>query len=141
MIRVLIAEDQRLVRQGIRALLVNAADIDVVGEAQDGMDAVEQASKLLPDVILMDVSMPRLNGFEALEKIRSLRLPARFIILSAMVDEGHIEQALRNRVHGYLLKDCGRLELLSAIRAAYQGRPYFSSQALKYFTSSPSNSV
>ncbi len=134
MIRVLIAEDQQLVRQGIRALLAPAKDVDVVGEAKDGEQAVELAAQLAPDVILMDVFMPALNGFQAMEKIRALRVPSRFLVLSMHVDQDHVAQALQNRVHGYLLKDCGRIELLSAIRAVFQGRPYFSSEALKYFT-------
>ena len=101
MIRVLIAEDHHLVRQGIRALLEKSSDIQVIGEAQDGQEAVEQALQLKPDVIIMDLSMPRLNGTQATEKIRAAHLPSQVVILSMYSDDTLVRQALRSGAKGY----------------------------------------
>ncbi len=127
MIRVLIAEDHHLVRQGIRALLEKAEDIEVVGEAQDGQDAVELAERLTPDVIVMDLSMPRLNGSQATERIRALHLACQVVILSMYSDETLVRQALRAGAKGYLLKHSVAEELLLAVRAACRGETYLSS--------------
>ncbi len=127
MIRVLIVEDHHLVRQGIRALLEKADDIEVVGEARDGQEAVDQAEKLVPDVIVMDLSMPRLNGSQATERIRTLRLPSQVVMLSMYSDETLVRQALRCGAKGYLLKHSVTEELLLAVRAANRGEIYLSS--------------
>lgn len=127
MIRVLIVEDHHLVRQGIRALLEKAEDIEVVGEARDGQEAVDQAEKLIPDVIVMDLSMPRLNGSQATERIRALRLPSQVVMLSMYSDETLVRQALRCGAKGYLLKHSVTEELLLAVRAAFRGEIYLSS--------------
>lgn len=127
MIRVLIAEDHHLVRQGIRALLEKAGDMEIVGEAQDGQDAIEKAERLAPDVVVMDLSMPRLNGNQATERIRALRLPTQVVILSMYSDETLVRQALRAGARGYLLKHSVAEELLLAVRAACRGETYLSS--------------
>ena len=127
MIRVLIVEDHHLVRQGIRALLEKADDMQVVGEARDGQEAVELAEKLTPDVIVMDLSMPRLNGTQATERVRALRLPSQVVILSMYSDETLVKQALRCGAKGYLLKHSVTEELLLAVRAACRGETYLSS--------------
>ena len=127
MISVLIAEDHHLVRQGIRALLEKAEDIKVVGEAKDGQEAVEQAEQLSPDVVVMDLAMPRLNGNQATERIRALHLPCQVVILSMYSDDVLVKQALRSGVKGYLLKQSVTEELLLAVRAAYRGETYLSS--------------
>ncbi len=127
MIRVLIAEDHHLVRQGIRALLEKAGDMEVVAEAQDGQDAVEQAARFKPDVIVMDHSMPRLNGNQATEQIRAQRLPSRVVILSMHSDETLVREALRLGAQGYLLKRSVAEELLLAVRAAARGEFFLSS--------------
>src|SRR5512135_2272297 len=121
MIRVLIVEDHHLVRQGIRALLEKAEDMQVVGEARDGQEAVEIAEKLEPDVIVMDLSMPRLNGSQATERIRALHLPSQVVMLSMYSDETLVRQALRCGAKGYLLKHSVTEELLLAVRAAFRG--------------------
>ncbi len=131
-IRVLIAEDEALARRGVRALLASAKDIEIVGEARDGIEAVSLAESLSPDVVLMDLSMPGLDGFRALEKIRQLHRGTKTIIFSMHVDEDLIARAMHYGVHGYLVKGCSRLELLSALRAVYQSRPFFSAAALEY---------
>lgn len=127
MIRVLIVEDHHLVRQGIRALLEKSEDMQVVGEARDGQEAIELAEKLTPDVIVMDLSMPRLNGSQATERIRSLKLPSQVVMLSMYSDETLVRQALRCGAKGYLLKHSVTEELLLAVRAAYRGEIYLSS--------------
>ena len=127
MIRVLIVEDHHLVRQGIRALLEKADDMLVVGEARDGQEAVELAEKLTPDVIVMDLSMPRLNGNQATERVRALRLPSQVVILSMYSDETLVKQALRCGAKGYLLKHSVTEELLLAVRAACRGETYLTS--------------
>ncbi len=127
MIRVLIVEDHHLVRQGIRALLEKAEDMEVVGEAKDGQEAVEMAERLSPDVIVMDLAMPRLNGTQATERIRAMRLPTQIVMLSMYSDETLVRQALRAGAKGYLLKHSVTEELLLAVRAACRGEIYLSS--------------
>lgn len=126
MIRVLVVEDHHLVRQGICALLERAEDIQIAGEARDGQEAVELAGRLKPDVVLMDLSMPRLNGTLALERIRSMRLPTKVIILSMYSNPSLVRQALRSGARGYLLKHAVTEELLLAVRAACRDEVYLS---------------
>lgn len=126
MIRVLIAEDHHLVREGIRALLEKAADIEVVGEAVDGQEAVEMVQRLSPDVLLMDIAMPRLNGIQAVEQLRKSGSPTRIVILSMYSDEILVRQALQNGVNGFLPKGSVSDELLFAISAASRGAVYLS---------------
>lgn len=118
MINIVIADDHPLVRQGIRSLFEKASDIQIVGEAADGQEAVEMVQRLLPDVVVMDVVMPRLNGTQALEKIRALGLPTQVVILSMYSDETLIYQVLRRGARGYVLKNSVSEELLMAVRAA-----------------------
>lgn len=126
MIRVVIADDHHLIREGIRAILEKAHDIEVIGEAVDGVEAVELAERLLPDVILMDVTMPNMNGVQALEKIRARNIPAQVLVLSMHSNEMTVRQALRAGAKGYLLKDSVSEDLLLAIRAASRGAIYLS---------------
>jgi DNA-binding NarL/FixJ family response regulator len=126
MIRVLIVEDHLMVRAGLRALLERAADVEIVGEASNGLEAVKLASSLKPDVVLMDIMMPRLNGIQAAERIRDLQLPIHVILLSMHADEGLVHQALLSGVRGYVLKTSVSDELLMAVRAASRGEMYLS---------------
>lgn len=126
MIRVVIADDHHLVRQGIRALLERAGDITVVGEADDGQKAVELAEQLTPDVLVIDISMPRLNGIQATELLRQRGLATRVVILSVHNEPTLVRQALRHGATAYLLKDAVTEELLLAIRAANEGKNYLS---------------
>lgn len=126
MLRVLIADDHHLVRQGIRALLERENYIQVIGEAATGYEAVELAESLKPDVVVMDISMPRMDGAQATERILSLDTPTEVIILSMHSDTILAQQLLRQGIKGYLLKDSIAEELPLAIRSASQGRVYLS---------------
>lgn len=126
MIRVLIADDHHLVRQGIRALLEKAEHIQVVGEAATGQEAVELTELLKPDVVVMDISMPRMDGAQATERVLSLNIPTAVVILSMYSDTILAQQLLRQGVKGYLLKESIAEELPLAIRSASQGKIYLS---------------
>ena len=126
MIRVIVADDHHLVRQGIRALLEKADGIEVVGEAADGQEAVELVERLAPDVLVMDIAMPRLSGNQAVGRIRALGVGTQVVILSMYSDETLVRQVLRDGARGYLLKRSVKGELLLAIRAASQGEIYLS---------------
>lgn len=130
MIRVLIAEDHLMVRAGIRALLEKSGDIHVLGEASNGQEAVEMTEKLKPDVLVMDIMMPRMNGIQAAENIRKLRNPppTHILLLSMYADKGLIYQALQTGVKGYVLKSSVSDELLNAVRAVAGGNTYLSEQ-------------
>jgi len=125
-IRVILAEDHHLVRQGIRALLERADDIEVVGEAADGQEAIELVQRLAPDVLVMDLAMPRLDGIQATEMVRALGGATQVVILSMHSDETLVRQALRSGARGYLLKRSIPEELLLAVRAAARGEAYLS---------------
>lgn len=126
MIRVVVADDHNLVRQGIRALLEKEDYIQVIGEASTGQEAIALAKSLKPDVVVMDIVMPRMDGTQATEHILSLDTPTEVIILSMHSDTILAQQLLRQGVKGYLLKDSIAEELPLAIRFASQGRVYLS---------------
>jgi DNA-binding NarL/FixJ family response regulator len=127
MIRVVIAEDHLMVRAGIRALLEKEGDIYVLGEASNGQEAIEMTQELKPDVLIMDIMMPRMNGIQAAENIRDLKLPVRILLLSMYADDGFVHQALQCGVKGYVLKTSVSDELLWAVRAVANGQTYLSS--------------
>lgn len=126
MIRVIIAEDHHLVRQGIRALIENINDIDVIGEASTGQEAIDLVEELTPEVIVMDISMPRLDGAQATERILSMDIPTQVVILSMHSDAILAQQLLNEGVKGYLLKESISEELALAIRSASKGQVYLS---------------
>jgi two-component system response regulator NreC len=126
MIQVLIAEDHRLVRRAIRALLENADGIQVVGEAENGQEAVAMAERLKPDVVVMDISMPKMDGIQATEKIHAWDNATHVVILSMYGNTNLIKQALQKGASGYLLKRSASEELVKAIRAACEGEVYLS---------------
>jgi two-component system, NarL family, response regulator LiaR len=122
-IRVLIVDDHEIVRKGIRALLATKKDIEVVGEARDGAEAVTQAQTLHPDIILMDLMMPNMNGIQATLEITA-RLPATHVlVLTSFAADEQIFPAIKAGALGYLLKDSGPQELVQAIRQVYRGEP------------------
>jgi DNA-binding NarL/FixJ family response regulator len=119
-VRVLLADDQPLLRTGFRTVLAAATDLDVVGEAGDGAQAVELARRLLPDVVLMEIRLPRLDGVAATRAIVQSRLPVRVLILSTLDDE-YVVGALRAGARGLLAKDVPAEDLVAAIRAVAAG--------------------
>lgn len=126
MIRVVIADDHHLVREGICRLIESVDDIEVIGEAATGREAVDLVQTLQPEVVIMDIGMPRLDGGQATEQILSLKLPTQVVILSMYSDPVLAQQLLRQGAKGYLLKDSLAEELPLAIRAAFQGKMYLS---------------
>src|SRR5512136_1721020 len=126
MIRTIIADDHHLVRQGLRALLEKAGDIEVVAEAADGQEALDLVERLLPDVLVLDIAMPHLNGVEAVGRLSGLEVKTRALILSMYADETLVRQALRNGAKGYLLKRAVSDELLLAVRAVGRGDTFLS---------------
>lgn len=126
MIRVIIADDHHLVREGIRSLLEKPGDIDVVGEAATGEEAVKLAEKLEPHVVIMDIAMPRMDGSQASEKILAMDKHIEVVVLSMHSDSVLAQQLLRQGIKGYLLKDSIAEELPMAVRSASQGKLYLS---------------
>jgi DNA-binding NarL/FixJ family response regulator len=120
-ISVLIADDHAVVRQGLRTFLELQEDIEVVGEAADGEEALAQAAALAPDVVLMDLVMPRLAGVEAIERLRASGSTARVIVLTSFLDEDKVLPAVRAGAAGYLLKDVEPAQLVAAIRTVDRG--------------------
>ncbi len=120
-IRVLIADDHAILRDGIRALLNLSDDMEVVGEAADGREAVEQCRRLDPDVVLMDIAMPGLGGLEATLEIRKANPRTKILVLTQYEDREYIRRFLKVGVSGYVLKKAAGSELTAAIRAAHRG--------------------
>jgi len=123
-ITILLAEDHAMVREGLRALLKPEADFKIVGEAENGRQALELASKLSPNVIVMDISMPLLNGLEATRQIRAASPDTKLLILSAHSEDIYIERALALGASGYVTKQSTAQVLPTAIRDVHQGRIY-----------------
>jgi DNA-binding NarL/FixJ family response regulator len=130
-ITVLLAEDHAIVREGLHRLLKTEADIEVVGEAQTGRQTVTMAKKLRPDVIVMDIAMPLLNGLEATRQILKILPATKVLILSAHGDDAYVERALELGAVGFLLKQASSHELPTAIREVKEGRPFFSASIAK----------
>jgi NarL family two-component system response regulator LiaR len=120
-IRVLVVDDHGVVREGLRTFLLLQEGIEVVGEAADGVEAVAAAEQLAPDVVLMDLVMPTLDGVEAMRKIRERRPDARVIVLTSFTDDDRLLAAVRAGAAGYLLKTAPPQEVVRAIRAAHAG--------------------
>ena len=127
MINVLLADDHIMVRKGFRLILETQPDIRIVGEASNGREAVELAESLQPDVIVMDVAMPELNGIEATRRIITAAPRARVLALSMHKDSVYVREILRAGARGYLLKDAVDSDLLNAVRSVARGEGYLSS--------------
>jgi two-component system response regulator NreC len=124
--RILLADDHAVVRQGFKMLLSAQPDMEIVGEAANGREAVESAESLRPDVVVMDVAMPELNGIEATRRLAASAPHTRVIALSMHKDSVYVREILRAGARGYLLKDSGAEDLVSAIRAVAKGESYLS---------------
>lgn len=125
-IRILLADDHAVVRQGFSRILAAHADMEVVGEAGNGREAIELAQELKPDVVVMDVSMPELNGIEATRRLMKASPRIRVLALSMHKDSVYVREILRAGAQGYLLKDASDDDLLTAVRAVGQGQGYIS---------------
>lgn len=136
-VRVLIADDHTVVRDGLAAVLARRPDITVVGEASNGIEAIEKAEQLHPDVILMDLRMPEMDGAEAMRRIRQQDPDVRFLVLTTFDNDEYIFEAIQAGAKGYLLKDASREDLFRAVLAVYRGesliQPAVASRVLDRF--------
>ena len=130
-ITVLLAEDHTVVREGFRRMLELENDFEVIGEAQDGREAVALVAKLLPSIVLMDIAMPRLNGLEATRQILKAAPDTRILILSAHNEDAYVHSATESGAAGFLLKQTSSQQLCRAIREVANGRTFFSSVITK----------
>ena len=128
-IRVLLADDHTLVRQGLVSLLAASGECEIVAEAGDGLEAVELACSTSPDVAVVDLTMPRLSGFEAVRRIREEAPRTRVLVLTMHEDEEYVLHMVRAGASGYLVKDSAATELLAAVRAVAAGQAYFGPHA------------
>ena len=124
--RIVIAEDHRILREGLKSLLASRPEFEVVGEAEDGLDAISKVRESKPDLVLLDLSMPRLDGLSAIRDIKKVSPETRILALTIHTDEDYVLEAFNEGAHGYCLKDAGRAELLMAIESIFSGKPYFS---------------
>ena len=125
-IRILLADDHKLMRSGLRVLLEQQADLTVVGEASDGREAVALVASQRPDVLVMDIGMPSLNGIEAAGQITQSRPETAIVMLSMHSDESYVLRALKAGAKGYLLKDSAEADLIRAVHAVAEGKSFFS---------------
>ena len=126
MIRIVLADDHIVMRNGLRLLLERQSDFEVVGEAGDGRKTVEICDTLKPDVVVLDIAMPNLNGIEAARQISSKYPQTAIVILSMHSDEGYVLRALKAGARAYLLKDSAETDLIQAIRVVTEGKAFFS---------------
>lgn len=123
-IRVLLVDDHAVLRAGLRALLGVEPDMEVVGEADNGEDAISKAEELQPDVVVLDIAMPRMNGLEVIRKLRSLGVPSKVVVLTMHDEEQYLLQVLRAGGAGYVLKAAADTALMEAIRTVHRGEAY-----------------
>lgn len=124
--RILLAEDHTILREGLRAILSAESDLEVVGEATDGREAIRRAEELKPDVVILDLSMPRMNGLEALREVKRAAPETRILILTVHKTEEYVFAALEAGADGYVLKESTSAELLLAVRSTMAGERYLS---------------
>jgi NarL family two-component system response regulator LiaR len=122
-IRLVIADDHAVVREGLRSLVATEEGLEIVGEAENGRQAVELVAQMKPDVVLLDLAMPEMDGVEAIESIRDLETDVRILVLTSFADDERVYAAVEAGAHGYLLKDSSPAQLLRAIRDVSDGLP------------------
>ena len=125
-IKVLIVDDHQLFREGVVTLLSTAENIEVIAQAVDGQDAIEKVKHFEPDVVLLDIAMPRMNGIDATKKLKALNPGIRIIILSMHLEKEYVKGVLEAGADGYLVKNCTYLQLTDAIQSVYNGKKYLS---------------
>lgn len=125
-IRILIADDHTVVRSGLRSLFASAPDFSVIGEAVNGEEAVQLASECKPDIVIIDISMPKLSGIEATRIMKKDNPELKVLILTIHESKGYVYQMIRAGANGYVLKNAGKEELFAAVRAVISGEPFFS---------------
>lgn len=123
---IVIAEDHRILREGLESLLSSKPDFEVVGKAEDGLEAIRLVRDTSPDLVLLDLSMPRLDGLSAIREIKNLSPETKILALTVHTDEEYVLEAFEAGADGYCLKDAGRTELIMAIQTVFSGKPYFS---------------
>jgi DNA-binding NarL/FixJ family response regulator len=123
-IRIVVADDHRLFREGLRRLLELESDLEIVGEAKDGAEAVDIILATDPDVVLLDINMPKLDGGQVLKRLRGTNLRAKFMAITAYDDEEHLANLSALGINGYILKSSSMPDLLSALRSVYDGESY-----------------
>ncbi|MBI3585634.1 MAG: response regulator transcription factor [Ignavibacteriales bacterium] len=133
-IKILLADDHALIRSGITTLLQGSADFFVIGEAKDGVEAIQKAKELNPDVIVIDLSMPKLSGIEATKIIKKKHPHIRVLVLTMHENEEYVYQILKSGASGYVLKSAGKEELSSAIRSVARGEKFFSPRVSQIMT-------
>ncbi|HPE77165.1 MAG TPA: response regulator transcription factor [Draconibacterium sp.] len=125
-IKVLVVDDHQLFREGIVTLLSSSENIEVIAQAEDGQDAIEKVKQVKPDVVLIDIAMPRMNGIDATKKIKSQTPAVKIIILSMHLEKEYVKGVLEAGADGYLVKNCTYLQLTDAIQSVYGGKKYLS---------------
>jgi two-component system response regulator NreC len=125
-IKVLVVDDHQLFREGIVNLLYSAENIEVIAQAEDGIDAIEKAKHYKPDVVLLDITMPRMNGIETTKKLKSLMPKIKIVSLSMHSEKQYVKGVLEAGADGYLLKNCTNRQLTEAIQSVYDGKKYLS---------------
>lgn len=131
MIRIIIADDHRIIREGLISILKKHKNIEIIGEADNGRDAVNLTKKLVPDIVIMDVSLPNLNGIEATRKIKACTPAVKVLALSMHSSRQFVAEMLNAGASGYLFKDCASDELMFALRSLSEGKTYRSSLVAK----------
>jgi two-component system nitrate/nitrite response regulator NarL len=120
-IRIIVVDDHPMIREGIKAQLSQYEKFEIIGEAADGMEAIRKAKELMPDIMIMDISMPEMNGLEATKQIHCFTPTTKVIVLTMHDDKNYILEVLRSGAHGYLFKDCPPEELVNAIETVHAG--------------------
>ena len=136
-IKILLCDDHSIVRAAIRCLLETAEDMEIVGEAENGRECVQQAIRLRPDVVILDLAMPLLNGMEAARQLSKQVAHAKVLVVSSYDDDDHVLKVMESGIAGYLLKQSASTDLLEAVRETHQGNVFLSPSLMKHLIASP----
>lgn len=140
-IRVLVADDHAIIREGLRVMLGNQPDMEVVGEAKNGREAIQLVDEYEPDVTVIDISMPELNGVEAIQQMRSRYPHLQVVVLSIHETKPYVYRALKAGANGYLIKETAGLQVVDAVRAVYRGERYLSERIAELVMSEASSKL